>query len=258
MKRDIEEGARLVQELEDRGFPLSAALWAHMEDSDEWLLVIAAPSEVVTSRATAYQLIQDALRDLGLNVPLSRITLVKDEDRTIQNLRALAEAERSRTLGLKFGPASISSQHVTEGYVYLRGPLEYERQVFDALRQMADLGQVLDARGSRLFADAPSRFDFIFSSARKIVLVEVHALTHRLPADHIRDTVAWHSRAAHASPAPVALLVVAKNGFTEAAEECAREFQEILRLITWSGSADISTLRAGITDLLTEEDGVSR
>ncbi|MEU4233473.1 hypothetical protein AB0F17_55095 [Nonomuraea sp. NPDC026600] len=253
MKQDIKEGARLIQELNDLDFPISSALWAYMTDADEWRLVIATPPRAAAARSTTYRLIQDALIRLELSIPLSRIALVRDDDPAVQNLRALAESNRSGALGLKFGSVKISGQHVDEGYAYLHGALEYERQVLAALRRMSDLGEAYATGGSSLFTDVPAEVDFVFTNPRKIVLVEVKALARKMEVDHLRKIVAWHSRVAGMSPFPTTFLIVAKNGFTEAAHGYAQDFHAFLRLVTWDGGKDISALREGISALLNEE-----
>jgi hypothetical protein len=79
---DIEDGRRILQELEKRQLQVTAAFWFHYEDEDEWKLVIVT-SEVEEKGPTAlYSMLAVALNDLSideqkpLQFPLDRIRLV--------------------------------------------------------------------------------------------------------------------------------------------------------------------------------------
>ncbi|SET59321.1 hypothetical protein [Nonomuraea wenchangensis] len=254
VKRDIDGGARLLQELNDRGFPVSTALWAHLVEADEWRLMIAVPPRLAASRAEAYRLVQAAMLDLELGFPLSRTTVVSDEERSVQSLRTLVEVDQSHAVGLAFGAARVCGQQVSEGFVYSMEALTFEHQVFAALRRMDDLGRVFEAGGSRLFPDQPREVDFVFSNARKMVFIEVAALTRKVEESRLRELMGWHARVADSFPVPAALLVVARNGFSEPAQTYAASLRSSLRLVTWGTRNDAAALREGIAELLNAGD----
>jgi hypothetical protein len=133
---DLDKGARLAEGLIARDFPISAAFWAYAESADTWRLVIATPLLARTSRTQVYGIVQRALAELDLDIPLGRITLVRDDDPSIANLRSLVESEGSDRLAISFHHGDIAGEWVDVGFAYKTNALDYERQVGAALRRV--------------------------------------------------------------------------------------------------------------------------
>jgi hypothetical protein len=78
---DIEDGRRLLRELEDRGLHIVAAFWFQDEEED-WKLIAVSPDVEEKGPTALYTMIAMMLKDLSvdpnrpLQFPLDRITLV--------------------------------------------------------------------------------------------------------------------------------------------------------------------------------------
>jgi hypothetical protein len=48
-QEDLADGARLIQELDQAGFPVTAAFWAHDALLESWRLIIASPRQAIDS-----------------------------------------------------------------------------------------------------------------------------------------------------------------------------------------------------------------
>ncbi|MBP2708214.1 hypothetical protein JOL79_30985 [Microbispora sp. RL4-1S] len=250
VKRDIHEGARLIQALIDDHFSVTAALWISPHDSDEWQLAIAMPMSNRTSRTAAYRLIQKELMSLGLDLPLSRIRLISDDDPSIQNLRSLVEADTSGRTALKVSISEAFGQSLDQGYIYALGPLKYEREVLSALQRMSDLGRMYEARAF-LSNDAPG-VDAIFATERRIVLVEIKALKKPVDQALIARTVALYNPARELFPRPVAFLIISRSGFSAAAYDYAAIQAIKIGLAQWMGPEDDPALQVAVSMLLSD------
>lgn len=250
VRRDIEAGARLVRYLISQGFPLTSALWAHISDTDEWRLFIATSAQQKLSRSHAYRLIQGALQRRELGLALSRISLVRDDDPSIQSLQALSDSSKNRSAELRFGSGEIAGQHVDEVYTYRLSPLAFEQQILTALQGMSDLGRVVESSGELQF-DSPKEFDFAFIGDRRVVLVEAKSTSRPMGLDYVWEIAQLHPRFIVAtSPLAPRFLIVSRSGFTEQAYRYSQPFSPFLRLVKWRGSQDDPSLREALTALL--------
>jgi hypothetical protein len=63
---DIEDGRRILKELEERGLQTTAAFWFH-EDEDDWKLVVVTPEVEEKGRTALYEMLAVMLKDLSLD-----------------------------------------------------------------------------------------------------------------------------------------------------------------------------------------------
>jgi hypothetical protein len=76
---DIEDGRRILQELEKRQMRITAAFWFHYEDEDEWRFVVVTPDVEEKGPTALYTMFAAMLNDLSadnrspLQFPLDRI-----------------------------------------------------------------------------------------------------------------------------------------------------------------------------------------
>jgi hypothetical protein len=61
VKELIDEGARLLQELDRRNYPVEAAFWVYLAESDYWRLVMASPLVDEQGPIAAYRDLREAL-----------------------------------------------------------------------------------------------------------------------------------------------------------------------------------------------------
>ena len=61
VKELIDEGARLLQELDRRDYPVQAAFWLYLPESDYWRLVMASPLVDQQGPIGAYRDLREAL-----------------------------------------------------------------------------------------------------------------------------------------------------------------------------------------------------
>ncbi|MGI8915831.1 MAG: hypothetical protein ACR2JY_18975, partial [Chloroflexota bacterium] len=105
---EIEDGARLLAELDRRGFFVTAAFWVHARGALGRRLIIASPLVDAEGSLPAYQGIGAAVRGLpGLRMSRTDIMAVGESDPVVQELR--------RTLPPDFVPDDFML-HLT-GYV---------------------------------------------------------------------------------------------------------------------------------------------
>jgi hypothetical protein len=56
-------GWRLIDALEQRGFPITAAFWAKLDEYEKWILYIASPVVDERGRQAAYLAVHEAMGD---------------------------------------------------------------------------------------------------------------------------------------------------------------------------------------------------
>ena len=175
-KEDLADGARLIQNLDQRDFPVSAAFWAYDAILEQWRLIIAAPPRSIDSMLSAYRIVQDIISDNDLAIPLNRISFIPDNDAKVKNLRALAQSGTCDVIEAPVGPTEIGGHIVDDIYLYRPDALRYERRVFEALQRVQPERAVL-RQAYRL--DLPGRFeaDFVIDDGMTVVAVEAKLLS---------------------------------------------------------------------------------
>ncbi len=117
---DIEEGRRLVQDLMDAKFPVQAALWLYLSDTDEWRLMVA--SQVVDQKGPreAYKKIQSILARLSppSGIALKDISVLSPQDELIQ-LLGKAIRTGSRLANIRFTRNTINGTFIEDAHIYL-------------------------------------------------------------------------------------------------------------------------------------------
>lgn len=110
---DIEEGRRILEELEKLHLPMTAAFWFH-EDEEDWKLVVVSPDVEEKGPKSLYTTIALRLRDLSmdrdkpLQFPLDRIRLVSPQSLLYKSVRDHS--------GLRFG--RVREGHARDAYIY--------------------------------------------------------------------------------------------------------------------------------------------
>jgi hypothetical protein len=84
----IEDGRRLVSELDRAGVSLPAAFWLYSSEWDEWRLTLASPEVDKHGPREMYRRVQKAMQVLpGLRMRLDQVWAVGLKNRTVSALR---------------------------------------------------------------------------------------------------------------------------------------------------------------------------
>jgi hypothetical protein len=88
----IEDGDKLLRELDRQRFPVTAALWYYEPDHMSWKLVIASEVAQSPGPREAYLRVQQAIRGVrGLTFALDDILVMGPQTRKFQDLRRTIE-----------------------------------------------------------------------------------------------------------------------------------------------------------------------
>jgi hypothetical protein len=139
VERDLEQGRRLIETLDQAGFPVVAAFWSFFAEEGLYRLVIASPVVDEKGPLEAYTRIQAALQNLGTpEFTLDTITALSPYDPLVIDVR-LSQATD--------GPPSLAQTHLIR---VGSGP-PYPAYLYRAERIIGDSGVF------RLWAATPDR-----------------------------------------------------------------------------------------------------
>lgn len=91
VKSDLEAGWELVNALRNAKFPMTAAFWQRLPDSETWRLFIVTPLVVSKGPFDAYGQLQEQLEQLPDEVTdgfsLANISLVRENSEMVRDLK---------------------------------------------------------------------------------------------------------------------------------------------------------------------------
>jgi hypothetical protein len=244
----LREGARLIQELDKDGFPVTAAFWAYDPSIEPPRLVIAIPSDQKSFRV-AYARIRDTMERSDISIPLSSISLMLDDDPAIENIKALADADYRDIVQAAVGNAEIGGHVYDDILVYKSDALRYERELSAALQRVQPPAAVL-RRDLRI--DERSSFDFFFDDGNKIIAVEAERFSRPVGTKDIHYEEAVLRRAYVTLQRVTTLIIVSRSGFTASAIEIVKDTPVAggIRLVQWVDESDDDKLRKALAELL--------
>jgi len=114
VETDIEDGRKILEELEKRHLRITAAFWLHFQEEGDWKLVVVSPDVAEKGTTALYTMIVEMLDHLAiadrkpLQFPLDRIMVVGPN-----SLRYKTVRDHS---GLRFGPVREGS--AMDSYIY--------------------------------------------------------------------------------------------------------------------------------------------
>lgn len=119
VEKDIEEGKRLIEELDKTNFRVQAALWFYLADSDEWRLLIASSFVEKEGPRKSYNFIQTVLAKIS---PPSEISLkdisVLSPSHDLIKLIKLAIRTGPCISGIRFTRNVINNTLIEDAYIY--------------------------------------------------------------------------------------------------------------------------------------------
>jgi hypothetical protein len=245
--RDFDDGARLVQELDRREFPVSAAFWAFDQNVESWRLIVAAPAQTIESKSQIYGLIQSIIFDDDLEIPLSAISLVRDDDQGVRNLQADAISDIGTVFEVPIAHTEVGGRSISNVHVYRTAALRYEGELLSALQRVQP-GDVVLRRASYIDLPPSMGIDFVLDNGERIAAIEAKAQSRPLGTSAVEQVLGLQSRLAGYFHRPVAVILVSKNGFTQSALQLA-ERTRFVRIVKWSGREDDKYLRQAMSRL---------
>lgn len=87
----IEDGAKLLERLKERGVPVGAAVWFDDPEKQAWKLVIVTSVAERSGPLEAYMQIQFAMSDLPLSFALDDIVVMSPSSRKFEEFRRTME-----------------------------------------------------------------------------------------------------------------------------------------------------------------------
>ena len=255
VRQDAYEGALLVERLDANGFRLTAAFWAHDAGLDAWRLVLAAPRDSAPSPRTTYALIQKAINELDLSLPLDRVTFIPDTAPLVGTLREFAAAASTDVVEVPLAGADIAGASVDTAYAYRVEALLYEKDILAALQRVQPDEAIL-RRAERVLPRDGFDFDFVVDNGLRMLLVVAKALPRRLSSKDVRRIVADYQDAAIIY-ARAALMIISKTGFVAEPGLLPPSHEGVPRvdimLVKWAGMEDDAELRTRLAQLLASQ-----
>lgn len=115
----IEETIDLLTELDNSNFPVEAALWYYLTDSEEWQFLIATNLVDQVGKKATYQKLFDIInkKDVLKNTPLRKITVISPQDPLISILR-LAIVTGPKLSKIRFQNNFINNVFIEDALIY--------------------------------------------------------------------------------------------------------------------------------------------
>ncbi len=116
---DINEGKKLVEELDKTNFKVQAALWFYIADSDEWRLYIASPFVEKHGPKKSYDFIQTVLAKFSpsAEISLKDISVLSPSHDLIKLIRSAIKTGHGIS-GIRFTKNVINNTLIEDAYIY--------------------------------------------------------------------------------------------------------------------------------------------
>jgi hypothetical protein len=115
VEQDVENGRKLIEALEKR-LPISAAFWLNAEEANEWRLVIVSPLVGEGDARLAYQMVEQALAETKVPIPLENISVLSPTNLGYKQVRLASQGVPSGvTVAQSFGGLGLAG----DAYIYI-------------------------------------------------------------------------------------------------------------------------------------------
>jgi hypothetical protein len=180
--RDIENGRRLIEQLDQAQFQVPAALWYFSPDEGLWRLLIASPLVDEKGPREAYQTIQDAITHLGISdLRLDDITVVSPKTPLITELRFYAGTEGPPYVGgTRLRNSRVGEAYIDDAYVY-RAERRYGKS------GTVDMWSVVPEKGRKVWKAYRAKM-----IAKDGLIKDVHVEGHERPKSFGKNGVNIH------------------------------------------------------------------
>ena len=111
-------GKKLVEILDNSGFPISGALWIYQSDYGRWIFYLATSEVIINGPKKAYKKLSTILeKNKDLNIRLINIQILDESDMFIRLLKTAFKTENSIT-GIRVSGSSIAGMYIDDAYIY--------------------------------------------------------------------------------------------------------------------------------------------
>jgi hypothetical protein len=115
---DIPLGHEVISALETGGIKVNVALWAWLNEYEEWRLVIASRTLDKEGLLETYRLVNDATDAAGISVHRApRKLILKTTDPFIRELRRMF-GKLKDVEGMRLGSQRFGNRYISDGWVY--------------------------------------------------------------------------------------------------------------------------------------------
>lgn len=121
VEKDLEDGRRLIQTLDEARFPIVAALWYYLSEEGIWRLILASPVAKEDGPLAAYASIQAGIKRLNppIDIPLLILSAVSPDEPLINDLRFFAGTPcRPYIGGTHLRKTRVGDSLIEGAYVY--------------------------------------------------------------------------------------------------------------------------------------------
>jgi hypothetical protein len=115
---DIDIGKSVVEALDAENADLRSALWLYFSDAAEWRLMLSLPVVDRHGPEAGYRLVQRALQNHHVSLPLRRITVVGTEEPLPSRLRRLIRTPALGTSGINVSSTSVDGLMIEGAHIY--------------------------------------------------------------------------------------------------------------------------------------------
>jgi hypothetical protein len=222
--RRIDDGQRLIQQLVQDGFPVTAAFWLRASEESWWHLYIASKVVDDAGPAKAYRTVQTSLQKLvGTTMSLDDVKVIGASKPITRDVMKIAKRYSGR-VPLRFGGAQLGNVSVEEALIYPPLPREKrvpislgKRKLKTAVQQTSSMDEMLaplapeESRAQELIVASgisPVQADYWVRKRR-----EQERARPPIPAGTVveAEVVAWWGDHARDDPNPL-LRVMAPDG----------------------------------------------
>jgi len=116
----VRAGEQLIQSLDANGFPVRAAFWYYLRESEVWRLVIASPIVSQLGPTVAYRQIHNVVDEMATDaakISLNDITVVENDNHRVSLLRAAVGPKR-KAAGIRLSQNVINGLMIDDAYIY--------------------------------------------------------------------------------------------------------------------------------------------
>ncbi len=117
VEKDITAGKQLTEALDDSKIPIKGSLWFYVSEASEWRLIVVTPLVDQSGPREAYVTIQRTLRNLDIDIPLRKISVMSPKHPLVQLLRVAVKTGK-RFSDIRFTGNTINNVFIEDAYIY--------------------------------------------------------------------------------------------------------------------------------------------
>lgn len=115
---DVEKGGRILQSLDEAGLDVKVALWAYLDEYEDWRFTVSSRKFDGLDIRKAFRLMHEALDAAGISLEETPTLLIlRMNDPFIKTLRKIFGKTKS-VEGMRLGLQSIGNRFLEDAYVY--------------------------------------------------------------------------------------------------------------------------------------------